>query len=293
MIIKIIVKKLLYYFITSGIFILEKTKIYNFVRNISTNYNSKKINHVRIIKNKKLLFYVPNNLTDYRVKTFFSKEPDTIKWINSFKKNSLFLDIGSNIGLYSCYAAKIKNCNVISVEPSVFNLSLLAKNIFINNLQKKINILSNPLSDKLSKSDFNMIDISQGSALSSFSKLKTFNGKNIKANFSYLTFGITLDYFFKLYKLKHPDYIKIDVDGIEHLILKGGSKSMKKCKSILIEINTTFRKQYNYIQNFMIKNNFKLLKQTRLVDSKNSEFYNSFNQIWINKSLKNEKTKIN
>ena len=68
---------------------------------------------------------------------------------------------------------------------------------------------------------------------------------------------------------------------------------MKKCKSILIEINTTFRKQYNYIQNFMIKNNFKLLKQTRLVDSKNSEFYNSFNQIWINKSLKNEKTKIN
>ena len=42
-----------------------------------------------------------------------------------------------------------------------------------------------------------------------------------------------------------PDYIKIDVDGIEHLILRGGDKLFfsKKIKSVLIEINENFENQ--------------------------------------------------
>ena len=44
-----------------------------------------------------------------------------------------------------------------------------------------------------------------------------------------------------------PDYIKIDVDGIEHLILEGGKETLKnkKIKSILIEINENFEDQKN------------------------------------------------
>ena len=37
-----------------------------------------------------------------------------------------------------------------------------------------------------------------------------------------------------------PDHIKIDVDGIEHKIIQGGSKTLNnpQLKSILIEINS-------------------------------------------------------
>ena len=37
-------------------------------------------------KNINLKFYSPNRLNNFRIKTFFSKEPETINWINNFKK---------------------------------------------------------------------------------------------------------------------------------------------------------------------------------------------------------------
>ena len=44
-----------------------------------------------------------------------------------------------------------------------------------------------------------------------------------------------------VYEIPLPDYIKIDVDGIEHYILKGSEKVINNAKSVLIEINDDFR----------------------------------------------------
>ena len=54
----------------------------------------------KIVKldNSNLSFYIPNQLILYRVKTFFSKEPEIIEWIDNFKKESVFYDVGANIG---------------------------------------------------------------------------------------------------------------------------------------------------------------------------------------------------
>ena len=38
-----------------------------------------------------------------------------------------------------------------------------------------------------------------------------------------------------------PDYIKMDVDGIEHLILKGGSRVLREVAGILIEVNEDYK----------------------------------------------------
>ena len=103
-----------------------------------------------IMKNKKLVvhnnihmnFIVPNLLNDFRIDTFSSKDPETLDWIDLFPDKTILWDIGANVGLYSIYAAKARNCQVIAFEPSVFNLELLARNIFINNLQKQIKILN-------------------------------------------------------------------------------------------------------------------------------------------------------
>ena len=67
------------------------------------------------ILNKKIKFFVPNQLLNSRVDTFFTKEPETLEWIQTFDKTKpiIFWDIGSNIGLYSIYAATIhSNCAV-------------------------------------------------------------------------------------------------------------------------------------------------------------------------------------
>jgi hypothetical protein len=46
-----------------------------------------------------------------------------------------------------------------------------------------------------------------------------------------------------LLKIPQPDYIKMDVDGIEHLILKGGLPILREVDGVSIEINDKFTTQ--------------------------------------------------
>ena len=152
-IIKIILKKLAKNFIAiantnkMGRYFSEHLAKFIFNQKMKINYN-----------NVDLSFYVPNRLNKYRVDTFSIKEPETLKWIEKFEKNSNFWDVGANIGLYSCYAAKTRNCNVYAFEPSVFNLEILAKNIDLNNCVEKIHIISLPLGQNLQVSCFYSLD---------------------------------------------------------------------------------------------------------------------------------------
>ena len=45
------------------------------------------------IKNKKIKFFIPNHISKWRVETFFNKEPETLEWIDNFKKKKLFFGI--------------------------------------------------------------------------------------------------------------------------------------------------------------------------------------------------------
>ena len=61
-----------------------------------------------------------------------------------------------------------------------------------------------------------------------------------------------------------PIYIKIDVDGIEHLWILSEADNLlqnKDLKSILIEINENYKRQLNSVLKIMKKNKFKLLSK--------------------------------
>lgn len=74
-----------------------------------------------------------------RAKLLLETEPETIRWVDSFDEDSVFWDIGANIGIYSLYASKVKkNIKCFSFEPFSANYFLLNKNIEINRLDKKI-----------------------------------------------------------------------------------------------------------------------------------------------------------
>jgi FkbM family methyltransferase len=96
------------------------------------------------------------------VDTFSTKEPETLEWIDTFPLGSVVWDIGANIGLYSCYAAKMRDCKVYAFEPSVFNLDLLARNIFLNGLTEKVVMVPLPLSDKLAINRLKMTNTERG-----------------------------------------------------------------------------------------------------------------------------------
>jgi len=259
------------------IFLLIKNKIFNYKYLINYIFE-KKYNRIKNIShnNIEMSFHTPNWITLYRADTFSTKEPETLEWIDNFDHNSVFWDIGANVGLYSIYATKTKNTTTYSFEPSVFNLEFLAKNIYLNNLHDKIFILPIALADKNGTNSFNMSNTLWGGALSTFSKSYDQNGNDLKINFKYNTLGITSDDAAKIFNLPSPKYIKIDVDGIEHLILSGMTKIIENTSEILIELSNSFQEQIDKSNEILISKGF-ILKKHIINDNKMIPT----NQIWI------------
>ena len=244
------------------------------------------------ILDKEIKFFVPNQLINWRVKTFFTKEPETLEWIDNFEKkeNLVFWDIGANVGLYSIYnSLKNPKSTTIAFEPSSSNLRVLTRNISINNLEKNIKVVSMPLTNK--KNIFQEMKEGQfieGGAMNSFGENFDFEGKEFQTNMKYNLLGTTMNYFIENSILEIPDYIKIDVDGIEHLILKGGDKFLnnQKVKSLLIEINENFKEQYEQVLDLMEKNKFRILhkKFNKDFQLEGSKFNKTFNYVFIKKN---------
>ena len=232
-----------------------------------------------IILSNDVKFFVPNQIIDYRVKTFFTKEPETLEWINSFEKkeNIIFWDIGANIGLYSIYnSLKNLNSTTIAFEPSSSNLRVLTRNISINSLEKNIKVFPMPLTNK--KNVFQEMregHFTEGGALNTFGEKFDFEGKEFESISKYSLFGTTINYLIENKILEIPDYIKIDVDGIEHLILKGGKDVISKSKSILIENSKNFAEQHDGINHLLKELNFSMIDEFII----NKDYSN---QIWEN-----------
>ena len=271
--------------------ILIKKFIKNFVTIISINRIGRYFNEYLVkyifeqkrninYKNIKLTFYSPNRLNKFRIDTFSSKEPETLNWIEKFSQGSIFWDIGANIGLYSCYAAKLKNCNVYAFEPSIFNLEILTKNVFLNQLSNNVIIISFPLIDKLRESEFKMTMTDWGGSMSTFGEDYKHDGLKLKKEFNYNTVGMSMDECVDVLNIKQPNYIKIDVDGIEHLILKGGTQTLNKAKSVLVEVDENFTLQVEKTKEYLTKAGLKLKEKLQSDTIRKSKFKSIFNQIW-------------
>jgi len=227
-----------------------------------------------------LEFCVPNRINYFRAETFSTKEPETLEWIDSIPQGSVLWDIGANVGLYSCYAAKARDCQVFSFEPSVFNLEQLARNIFLNKVTTKVVIIPLPLSENLSFNTLNMSSTDWGAAKSTFGQDYGHDGQPLDKIFELHTIGLSMMDGVKLLKIPAPDYIKMDVDGIEHLILKGGSTVLQNLKGILIEIDEDFRKQSVESTRYLHEAGL-VLKEKRQSDMfTGSAYMTVYNQIW-------------
>ncbi len=239
------------------------------------------------IFNKDVIFFVPNKLTEWRVDTLFQAEPETLNWIDNFNSNEkiIFWDIGANIGLYSIYAAlKHPKTEIVSFEPSTSNLRVLSRNISINNLENRIKINQFPLTDKENK--YLMMKEGQfieGGALNSFNENYNFEGNKFQSFQNYQIYCTSINYILRNKFLEIPNYIKIDVDGIEHLILKGAGNFLnhQNIKSLSIEVNENFKEQYFSILKIMEENNFKIKSKKHSESFYTSEkFKNTFNYVF-------------
>ncbi len=264
------------------VFFSRKTRVGQYIHYIIVTLSMnevKEVTHDGI----DLILSVPNRLCLWRANTFSTKEPETLAWIDSLPEDSTFWDIGANVGLYSLYAAKKRNMQVWSFEPSVFNLEILARNIYLNKLTMNICILPFALSDENGSSKMHLTTTEWGGALSTFGKTFGWDGKEIRQTFEYKTYGIKADDVANILSIPIPEFIKMDVDGLEHFILKGGTNVLKNIKGILIEVNDDFTEQADDCEKLLTEAGLILKEKSHsdIIASSTTGFQNTYNQIWI------------
>ena len=182
-----------------------------------------------------LLFHTPNDRCLYRANLLLDKEPETIEWIDGFHEASVFWDIGACVGTYTVYAGITKNARVIAVEPSVFNLEWLAKNINSNGLTGNVTVVPLAISSSTQLADFRMQVTEWGGALSSFGVNYNHEGNIFNPRFQYSTIGCSIGFLVKHFDLPSPNFVKIDVDSIEHLVIEGLLPYISSLESIAVE----------------------------------------------------------
>lgn len=180
-----------------------------------------------------------NWITQFRLDSFATKEPDTLDWIDSHvRADDVLFDVGGNIGVYTLYAAlRHPGCSVVVFEPEFSNLHLLRDNIVANGLSGRVQVYPIALSDRTGITRLHVQDLTPGAALHSESAERretTESGERVVMSEG--ACAMRLDDFCAEAEL-WPSVLKLDVDGTEARVLAGATATLSRSgfRSLIVE----------------------------------------------------------
>ena len=169
-----------------------------------------------------LKFVLLGRGTAIRAMSVLRKQPATIQWIESFRRDSVFWDVGANVGVYALYAALRGDTKVVAFESAAVNFFLLAANCEVNGLDAKVDCLLIGLG---SEKAIGRLEVSQFSPAESFSFRATQDQKHQSQQAALL---LSMDQLIEEFGLACPNYIKIDVPGLTESIVTGGVHLLRR-----------------------------------------------------------------
>ncbi len=111
---------------------------------------------------------------------------------------------------------------VLAFEPAPGNYYLLSKNIELNKMDKNIFSYCLALNDETKLDVFYMGSTNLGGALNSFGEARDMRGDIFTESLRQAMVEFSIDDFIARFNPLFPNHIKIDVDGIEDAIIRGG-----------------------------------------------------------------------
>jgi FkbM family methyltransferase len=166
---------------------------------------------------------------------FDNEEPELLAWIDGFSDGESLWDIGAASGLFAMYAAR-RGVAVTAFEPKATSFAVLVEHLVLNRLSETVMPLCVALSDSTGLAHMTLHSMAPGSGRNSVAGQPNQFGE---ASDRALIQGIPawrIDDLREALDLPAPDHIKIDVDGIEGLILRGAPGTLPLVKSVLVEV---------------------------------------------------------
>jgi FkbM family methyltransferase len=131
--------------------------------------------------------------------------------LDNLKPNDLFVDIGANVGSYTVLASKVCKARTICVEPDPETVDLLRRNIAVNGIDGRVEVINSALGAELGVINFTIgLDTTNRVATADDAEVRQVPVK-------------TLD---SILKGRCPTIIKIDVEGYELEVFKGATRTL-------------------------------------------------------------------
>jgi len=160
-------------------------------------------------------------------------EPKLIKYCEMLiDKDRDVIDVGANVGFFTVLFAKSINENqkVLSIEPTSRALKRLRKNIAINKIHDKVILFEGVASNVKGNVEIKTIPGKEEySSLGSMSHNAITDEEYVLEDVKSLTIDSLVDI-----NEIDPGFIKIDVEGAEHLVFEGAKNVIKKYRPIIL-----------------------------------------------------------
>ena len=141
---------------------------------------------------------------------------EMVVWQQLLHPGDLFLDVGANIGIYTIMACEL-GAHVIAFEPDAYNAGRIRENLALNGYTAEV--VQQAVADRGGPVRFT-------EGLDSFNHLtEAESGVEVQA--------IALD---DVIGERHVAGIKIDVEGAEHLVLKGAERALASHRIAVLQI---------------------------------------------------------
>ena len=166
-----------------------------------------------------------------------TKEPWTVRWIqDQIQHGEVLYDIGANVGAFSLIAALSRGASVVAFEPGYANFARLCENIQLNACGAAIVPVPLPLSDATGLVTFHYRSLEPGQSRHTLGDALD-TAPPPAGHYAQPVCATTLDRAVADFNLPAPHHLKIDVDGSELRVLRGGAAVLRgaQLRSILIE----------------------------------------------------------
>ena len=189
----------------------------------------------------RILFCDLSNRTFARLRCYRDYEPDMLCWLDAMPENGRLWDIGGNLGTFTLYAAfrlKGEGVRVVAFEPGASSYAALNRNIEQNGMANHVVAYCIALADSTRVDRLNMPATWAGGDFNGFGTEISVLDQAIDTKFRQGAVGFAIDDFVDLFTPPLPTHVKLDVDGIEAEILRGGRRTLsaESVQSMIVEI---------------------------------------------------------
>ena len=169
-----------------------------------------------------------------------------MQWIREFPEGAVLWDIGAHIGAFALYASLQPTVRVLAFEPAAANFAVLNRNIELN-ASDRVTAYCIAFAEDTGLGSLNMGRTAPGASMHGFGIESDQFGQAIDVRFRQGAVGFAVDDFVTSFSPPLPTHVKIDVDGIEADILRGGRKtfSAPSVRSMIVEMERDLRAPHN------------------------------------------------